>query len=147
MNSSPIVAVGALIRNKKGKILLVQSPKWLEKRYSVPGGHVEIYEKLEDAVKREVKEETGLDVLPIKLLLIQQVINPEEFYEKEKHFIFFDFLCEAINEEVKLDNVELVDYIWVDPKDALNLKLESYTRRLILKYLRYLEGDKDTEIV
>jgi len=147
MNSSPIIAVGALIRNKKGKILLVQSPKWLEKRYSVPGGHVEIYEKLEDAVKREVKEETGLDVLPIKLLLIQQVINPEEFYEKEKHFIFFDFLCEAINEEVKLDNVELVDYIWVDPKDALNLKLESYTRRLILKYLRYLEGDKDTEIV
>ena len=83
MNSSPIVAVGALIRNKKGKILLVQSPKWLEKRYSVPGGHVEIYEKLEDAVKREVKEETGLDVLPIKLLLIQQVINPEEFYEKK----------------------------------------------------------------
>jgi nucleoside triphosphatase len=143
----PIVAVGALIRNKEGKVLLVQSPKWLEKRYSVPGGHVEIFERLEDAVKREVKEETGLDVLPIKLLLIQQVINPEEFYEKEKHFIFFDFLCEAINEEVKLDNVELVDYVWVDPKEALNLKLESYTRRLVLKYLRYLEGDKDTEIV
>jgi len=145
--NGPVVAVGALIRNKEGKILLVQSPKWLEKRYSVPGGHVEFMEHLRDAVIREVKEETGLDVKPIKLLLIQEVINPEEFYQKEKHFIFFDFLCEALNEEVKLDNVELVDYIWIDPKEALNLKLESYTRRLVIKYLKYLEGDLETEIV
>ncbi len=143
----PVVAVGALIKNKEGKILLVQSPKWLEKRYSVPGGHVELKERIEDAVVREVKEETNIDVKPLKLLLIQQVIEPEEFYERERHFIFFDFLCEALSEEVKLDNLELVDYVWVDPKEALNLKLESYTRRLVMKYLRYLEGDRETEIV
>ncbi|HLI46186.1 MAG TPA: NUDIX domain-containing protein [Geobacterales bacterium] len=143
----PVVAVGALIRNKKGEILLVQSPKWLEKRYSVPGGHVELNERLSDAVVREAKEETGLDVRPIKLLLIQEVINPEEFYERERHFIFFDFLCEAMSEDVKLDNVELIDYVWVEPKKALDLKLESYTRRLVMKYLKYLEGDRETEIV
>lgn len=145
--NGPIVAVGALIRNRKGEILLVQSPKWLEKRYSVPGGHVEYKERLEEAVVREVKEETGLDVKPIKLLLIQQVIEPEEFYLRNKHFIFFDFLCDALSEEVKLDNVELADYVWIKPEEALDLKLESYTRRLVLKYLNYLKGDRETDIV
>lgn len=143
----PIVAVGALIRNKEGKLLLVRSPKWLDKRYSVPGGHVEYGERLEEAVKREVKEETNLDVEPVKLLLIQQVINPEEFIDNKKHFIFFDFLCDAKSEEVKLDNTELIEYIWAEPKEALSYNLESYTRRLINKYLRFLEGNTDSELV
>ena len=78
MKDKPSLTVGALIVNKEGKILLVRSDKWLGGKYSVPGGHVEIYERIEDAVKREVKEEVGLDVEVKDLLLIQQVIKPEE---------------------------------------------------------------------
>ena len=53
---SPSVIVGALVINKKGNIFLARSKKWGNK-FSVPGGHVNLDESLEDAIKREVKEE------------------------------------------------------------------------------------------
>ena len=56
----PEPTVGALIINNKKEILLVKSHKWLNNKYSVPGGHVEIGESFEEAIIREVKEETGL---------------------------------------------------------------------------------------
>ena len=57
----PEPTVGALIFNPEGKLLLMRSHKWRDK-YVVPGGHIELGEHIEDALKREVKEETGLDV-------------------------------------------------------------------------------------
>ena len=54
----PEVVVGALIF-KDGKLLLISSPKWKGK-YIIPGGHVELGEKLVDALKREVRKKRGL---------------------------------------------------------------------------------------
>ena len=53
----PEPTVGALIINSENKILLVKSHKWMNGKYSVPGGHVEIGESFEEAIIREVKEE------------------------------------------------------------------------------------------
>jgi nucleoside triphosphatase len=147
MEIKPTPTVGALIVNSKGDILLVRSYKWADGKFSVPGGHIEPYERIEEAVKREVKEEVGLDVEVKELLLIQQVIKPEEFYDKERHFIFFDFLCFAKDDNVKIDNKEIQEFIWVKPEEALIYNLEKYTRNLINKYLRYLKGDKNVELI
>jgi len=147
MKGGPFVTVGGLIVNDKGEILLVRSPKWLGGKYSVPGGHVEPYEKLQDALKREIKEEVGLDVKVSDLLLVQEVIMPEEFYDSSRHFIFFDFLCFNEKGEVKLDNIEIVEYKWVNPNEALKLNVEKFTKNLLNKYLRYLKGDKKIELI
>ncbi len=130
----PEATVGGLIVRPDGKILLVKSHKW-DNYFSVPGGHIEFGEKAEDAIKREVLEETGLDVEVVGLLMVQQAINPEGYYKKNVHYIFLDYLCKAKTTNVNLDNKELQDYLWVDPKDALNLNLEPYTRRLLEKYV------------
>ncbi len=147
MNKGPFVTVGGLIVNKEGKILLVKSPKWLKEKYSVQGGHVEPYEKLQDAIKREIKEEVGLDVKIGDLLLIQEVIKPEEFYDNSRHFIFFDFVCYSEDTNVKIDNLEIVNYVWVSLDEALKLDVEKFTRNLLNKYQRYLKGDKAIELV
>ena len=55
--------MGALVVNSNGEILLVKSYKWGSK-YTVPGGHIELGERSEVAVRREVKEEVGLEVEP-----------------------------------------------------------------------------------
>ena len=107
----------------------------------MPGGHVELGERAEDAIKREVKEETGLDVEPVKLLLVQQAIYPRD-YHKHEHFVFMDYLCEALTSEVKLDERELQEYMWVKPEDALKLELEEYTRNFVVKYLEESRGQK-----
>jgi nucleoside triphosphatase len=130
----PEATVGALIVNGEEEILLVRSYKWGAK-YTVPGGHIELGERSEAAVKREIKEEVGLDVEPVKLLLVQEAIYPAD-YIKHEHYIFLDYLCRTSSLGVKLDGKEIQEYVWRTPSDALQLDLESFTRNLVEAYLR-----------
>jgi nucleoside triphosphatase len=129
----PEPTVGGLIVNDEGKILLAKSHKWFDK-YTLPGGHIEVGETMREAVVREVKEETGLDVEVEEFLLLQEAIFTEEFW-KRKHFIFFDFLCRSKGHEVKLDGRELQEYVWEYPGAAFKLNLDSFTKKALEKYL------------
>jgi len=124
--------------NPKGRVLIVRSSKWADK-HTVPGGHIELGELAEDAIRREVKEETGLEVDVVKLLLVQQAVYPK-FYCKHEHFVFMDYLCRTKDSTVRLDGRELQEYIWVDPREALQLDLEEYTRHFVVAYLNELTG-------
>ncbi len=134
----PEPTVGALIVNNEGKILLAKSHKWFDS-YTLPGGHIEIGETIVDAVRREVKEEVGLEVEVVEMLLIQEAIFADEFYKK-KHFIFIDFYCKSEDQQVKLDREEIQDYIWVYPGAAFNLKLDSFTRKTLDRFLEMNSG-------
>ena len=114
----PEPAVGALIFNRDGKIFLMKSHKWKNK-YVIPGGHIELGENIKDALKREIKEETGLDIYDIKFLIFQEFIYDNAFWKK-KHFIFLDFICKTNLDKVKL-GLEGQEYIWVSPKKALDI--------------------------
>jgi nucleoside triphosphatase len=122
----PEPTVGALIFNPEGQLLLVKTHKWPGK-YTIPGGHVELGESLSEAVQREVKEETGLEVLETEFLCFQEFIYDDSFWQK-RHFIFFDFICRVGNSEVSL-NDEAEEYYWVEVEDA-----NAYPLDLYLKY-------------
>ena len=128
----PEPTVGIFIFNQQGKLLLLQSHKWPD-AYVVPGGHVELGERLEEAAVREAKEETGLDIYDLEFIHFQQFIYDPAFWKK-RHFIFFDFAARTDSTEVVL-NDEAQDYIWIDPQEALGLSLDSYTRLSIEKYV------------
>jgi len=130
----PNVTVGALIFDDEGKIFLMKSPKWLGGVYTIPGGHIELGETMEKALMREIKEEVGLDVDNVEYLMTQEFIYGEAFY-KRKHFIFVDFIAKAKNRDVKLDNIEATEYIWVTPEEALRINTEEYAKNMIKKYL------------
>jgi nucleoside triphosphatase len=129
----PEPTVGAFIFNNKGELLLLESHKW-PGRYVVPGGHVELGERLEEAVVREAKEETGLDIFEIEFINFQQFIYDPAFWKK-RHFIFFDFACQTDSTIVHL-NDEAEGFIWVEPRQALTLELDTYTRRSVEEYLK-----------
>lgn len=129
----PEPTVGALIFDPQGRLLLVRSHKWRD-RYVVPGGHVELGERLVDALLREAKEETGLDVYDPEFLCFQEFIYDEDFW-KRRHFIFFDFACRTDSTVVQL-NGEAEEFLWVLPEDALNLPLEPYTVVAVNEYLK-----------
>ena len=141
----PEPTVGALIVNNEGRILLAKSHKWFDK-YTLPGGHIEVGESTIDAVRREVKEEVGLDVEVVEMLLVQEAIFTPEFYKK-KHFIFIDFYCKSKDQQVKLDQDEIQDYIWVYPGAAYNLKLDSFTRKTLDKYLERGRGSSSGSVL
>ena len=130
----PEPTVGALIFNPNHRVLLVLSDRWGGK-YVVPGGHIELGERIEETVLREVKEETGLDVYDLKFVMMQECIYDERFYKK-MHFIFFDYSCRTdADEDDVILNHEGQAYSWVTPNEALDMPLDPYTRRLIEKVI------------
>jgi len=129
----PEPTVGALIFNPEGKVLLIKSHKWGD-RYVIPGGHIELGEKTEDALRREIKEETGLDIYDVEFFLLQEFIFDKTFHKK-RHFLFLDHICKTASTQVSLDQ-EGQEYVWVNPDEALNLQVEPYTRRIIEEYTK-----------
>lgn len=129
----PEPTVGVFIFNQQGELLLLQSHKW-PGAYVVPGGHVELGERLEEAAVREVKEETGLDIYDLEFINFQQFIHDPAFWKK-RHFIFFDFAAKTRSTDVRL-NDEAQEFMWVEPEEALGMELDSYTRTSIEVYLK-----------
>jgi len=127
----PEPAVGALILNPEGKLFLMKSHKW-HGQYVIPGGHIELGETIEQALKREVREETNLDIHDIEFLIFQEFIYDKSFWKKD-HYIFFDYLCRSYSSDVVL-NEEAEEYIWISVEEAQNLTVEHYTRIVNEKY-------------
>lgn len=139
----PEPIVGALIVNKEGKILLAKSKKWNGK-YTIFGGHVELCETLEEAVKREVKEECGLDVSVVARLGFDESVFEKDFH-KEKHFVFIDFLCkyDGKDDDVSIGDKEFEnEFTWMTAEEALKMNIAHGTKEIIESYLRYKETEK-----
>lgn len=128
-NSKPVVTVGALIFNEDNKALLVQTHKW-SNLWGIPGGKIKYGEPSEDALKREIKEETGLDIHSIQFVMVQDCIHSEEFY-KDEHFILLNYVCRCLNSQNVRLNEEAHNYAWLDLKEALRLPLNLPTKKLI----------------
>lgn len=134
----PEATVGAVILNPENKVLICRSSKWNNK-YVIPGGHIEAGEKMEEALVREVKEETGLEIYDIELLGITESIYSDSF-QSQKHFIFVDFICRSDSTEVEL-NHEAQSYEWIELDEVENYNLEEFTADL-LKELRQGKDSK-----
>lgn len=122
----------ALIINKD-KILLIKSHKWGD-YFLIPGGHIEPSETIIAAAQREGEEETGLKLKPLYCVNIGELIDDPTFHRKA-HLIYFHFICEVITTEPKLDEVELKEFIWIKPEEALKLNLTKGIKETIENYI------------
>jgi ADP-ribose pyrophosphatase YjhB (NUDIX family) len=133
-----LVTVGALIINKSrmlnDKFLLIKTYKW-NGLWGIPGGKVKYKEKIIDALKREIFEETNLKIYNIKFITFFEAIEDKNFYKKN-HMILFNYLAFTKNIKLKL-NDEIQDYIWISYKEyklkTINKELivNDYTKKLI----------------
>ena len=113
----PIVGVGALIF-RRGRILMAQRGKEpLKGWWSLPGGALELGESLDAGVRREVREETGLEVLPLRVFEIFERIIRDASGEPEYHYVLIDYVCRVTGGTLQAgDDVCAVK--WVE-RDAL----------------------------
>ena len=125
----PVPTVGALIYNALGQVLMVRTDKWSGK-WGIPGGKIEYGESSEEALRREIAEETGLQIADIEFVLAQDCIDSEEFYRPE-HFILLNYICRLSGEPDVTLNEEAQAFRWVSEAEALRLNLNKPTRKLL----------------
>lgn len=124
------VGVKVLIRNSNGEYLFVRrepSFKTGPQKWDIPGGRIEPDEPLIEGLRREVKEETALELTSISKLLAAQDIFVKE---KELHVIRLTYVGEANGSVVLSDEHD--DYRWMTYGDVLSEKhVDSYLREAL----------------
>lgn len=132
-----VVAVGGIIEHdsvkREKEILLVKTHKW-GNQYSVVGGKLRRHERLDDAYKREIKEETGLDASIGEHICTFDQIKNSNYYLSGVQHIFIDKIARVSSKKVRL-NEEAQDYIWIPSSIALKeLSIEPNARHTLELY-------------
>src|ERR1043166_3551417 len=122
----PLLAVGAIILRRE-RILLAQRGKQpLKGWWSLPGGLLELGESLMDAVAREVREETGLEIRPLGVFEIFERIMRDAAGAPEYHYVLVDYLCRITGGTLCAgDDVSRVE--WVRRRDLTSLQITEGT--------------------
>ncbi|BAT59019.1 NADH pyrophosphatase [Variibacter gotjawalensis] len=113
----PFVAVSAAILRDRDVLLVRRAQAPANRRFTLPGGVVEVGETLEDAVMREVSEETGLVIRPLGLAGHREFVVRDDDGRVSRHFIILAFAARYLGGEPVL-NEELSEFRWVLP-DAI----------------------------
>ena len=109
----PIVGVGAVVL-EGGRVLLVRRANEPSKgEWSLPGGAVELGESLEEAVVREIREETGLDVEVGRVVEVLDRVRRDAAGRVEYHYVIVDYAC-AIRGGLLAAGTDAADVRWVD---------------------------------
>jgi 8-oxo-dGTP diphosphatase len=128
----PIVGVGAVIFDGDRVLLVKRGHEPLKGEWSLPGGRVELGETLEDAVAREILEETGLEVTvgPVVEVLDRVRLAPDG--RVEHHFVIIDYLCYrqggSLAHASDADDVQ-----WVDVARLANYRVSEQAVAVIAK--------------
>lgn len=126
--------VGALAVAPDGRVLLIRTRKW-RNTWGVPGGKIDYGETIQEAVRREFLEETGLTLGNIYWGPVQEAVRSSEFY-RDAHFILLNFIAVSETTAVTLDG-EAQAHVWTPPEDALEMQLNTPTRALVEFYLQH----------
>jgi ADP-ribose pyrophosphatase YjhB (NUDIX family) len=115
-----LVSVAAVIEGEKRKILLIwEGDTPYHKCWVTPGGYVKPDETVKQAVVREVREETGLEIFPTRLMGIY-----DDFVTDEKdvliHHLIICYVAEIVGGELTV-TLEAAEYAWMDVEEILRL--------------------------
>ena len=145
MEKLQLPVVMALIKNEQGQILaqVRNQPDFPEKhaKWELTGGKIEFYETPEQAIVREVKEETGLDVEVVSLFPKVCVENwKSEDKNKEWQCVLITYVCKIIGGELHNppQDPKISELSFINPEDIEKLEWGNHSDKdLILDYLKH----------
>ena len=131
----PILGVGAVILHRDRVLLVERGQSPLKGYWSLPGGVLEKGERLEEGVRREVLEETGLVVKPVRVITIFERIMRDARGRIEYHYVLIDYLCRVTGGTLKpADDVSRAE--WAERRRLARYKITPGTLPVIKKAFR-----------
>lgn len=116
-----IIAVAGMVEDGKGNVLLIKSNH--RKIWEFPGGQVESGENLEEALKREVKEESGVNISVRCLVGLYSNIQKTTWYDgitKNPTKLTIDFICDYVSGDL-MTSAESSEVIWCPREKAVDM--------------------------
>ena len=135
----PVVGVGAIILRKCQILLEKRGNEPARGQWTIPGGVVEVGESLEDAVLRETKEETGLDVKSSALIDVVDQVHLDKDRKIEYHYVIIDYIVKVKPGEPKAGS-DADELKWVSLDEVETYDLTPSFRRFFVKNKKKLKA-------
>ena len=134
----PVPAVGAIVFRDGAVLLVKRGAEPNRGRWSLPGGSLEIGETVEAGAVRETREETGVDVQPLRVLDVRNFIERKDG-EVRWHYVLIDVVCEYLRGDpfpsTDAENARLIPLRELGEYDVVPTALEvlqvTSTRRIV----------------
>jgi len=146
----PRVGVGGVVVHEQRALLIRRGGPPLEGQWSIPGGMLELAETLEQGVRRELSEETGLDVKVVELIEVFERIfpappsadgSPGDLARPRYHFVILDYLCEMRGGTLAAGS-DALEFAWAREEELAKFDLTvAVTRVLRRAFVRTRERD------
>ena len=137
----PRVGVGGVVFHPDGRVLLIlRGSEPLKGRWSIPGGILDLGETMADGVRREVLEETGVEVEVGPLITTFDRILRDEDGTVQYHYVLVDYLCEAAGDSVPTAASDAADARFVHPEELADYQTTSSLPLVIELALAMREG-------
>lgn len=134
----PVVGVGGVVIWEGRALLIRRGSEPLKGQWSIPGGTLELGETLEEGVRRELGEETGLKVRVRELIEVFERIFPEQPDKSARarrpqyHFVILDYLCERVDGEPRPGS-DVTDIAFVSEEELASYNLTPAATRVLRK--------------
>jgi ADP-ribose pyrophosphatase YjhB (NUDIX family) len=130
----PIIGVGAVIVEGDRVLLVRRATEPLKGEWSIPGGMLELGEKLREGVRREALEETGLEIEAGEVLEVFDSIFTDADGRTQYHYVLIDYLCRPLSGEARAAS-DVSDARWVSREQLSAMGLREATEQVVRKGL------------
>jgi 8-oxo-dGTP diphosphatase len=135
----PILAVGGVVISDGRALLVKRGHPPLEGQWSIPGGTLELGETLTEGVRRELAEETGIEVRVLDLIEVFERILHDETGKIQYHFVIVDYLCEIVSGQPRAGS-DVVNLAWAAEGKLETFLLTPTATRVIRKAFEMARG-------
>ena len=127
----PIVGVGVVVLSSDQVLMIRRAKQPRRGQWSLPGGAQELGETVFDAAKREVLEETGLDIEILEMLDVVDSIRLDDSGKVQYHYTLIDFVALVNGSEKPNAASDASEVVWMTLEEISKLELWSETIRII----------------
>lgn len=142
----PIVGVGGVVIHRGRALLIRRGQEPLKGEWSIPGGVVELGEELAEGVRRELKEETGLEVEPVEIIGVFDRImrGGTDGARVRYHFVIVDYACRLKRGRLAPSS-DVSDARWVLEKELPQYRLTEKATAVVLNAFAFFRKKRMIE--